>query len=186
MSAREGFVLGCRLLAIYFFMDFAVRVVDEFVFIVSPEAGGAERLYLPHFALPTLLLFAALLLWFYSPSWSQKAFPQLSSSDRPANDSRVPTTLVRLLAIYLIAGSVSTAVDFVIRVIARSSDVSGIFWSAPASWSDLGASFVWLVTGLLLYFGSDKLAGAVRGVGNAIADDLWRIKPEDNEPESKA
>src|SRR5687768_4567821 len=174
MSARDGFVLGCKLLAIYFFVDFAVRVVDEFVFIVSPEAAGAQRLYLPHFALPTVLLFAALLLWFYSPSWSQKTFPHPSPSHRRADVTAIPTTLARLLAIYLIAGSISVVVDFVIRVIARSSDtMGGIFWSRPASWEDFGASFVWLVTGLLLYVGSDRLTGATRGVGNAIADDLW-------------
>jgi hypothetical protein len=172
-------------MAIYFFIDFASRVIGEFVFIVSPEAAGSQRLYLPHFAQPTLYLFAAAILWFYSPAWSQKTFPT-SSAAQAAGSSVVPKTLARLLGIYLIAGSFSVVVDFVIRVIARSSDVSGIFWSAPASWSDFGASFVWLVTGLLMYFGADKLTGAVKGVGNAIADDLWRIKPEDDEPKTQA
>ena len=187
MSAREGFVVGCRLLAIYFFVDFAVQVVNEFVFIVSAAATGAQRLYLPNFALPTVLLFAALLLWFYSPSWAQKSFSIESSTHRAAGGADVPRTLVRLFAIYLIAGSIGNVVDFVIRVIARSSDnMGGVFWSRPASWEDLGASLVWLVTGFLLYFGSDKLTGAIRGVGNAIADDLWRLKPEDDESTHQA
>jgi hypothetical protein len=162
-------------------VDFAVRVVDEFAYIAGTGAPVGERIFLPHFALPTLLLFAALLLWFYSPDWAQKTFPNTTTAQRLVSSVDAPKILARLFAIYLIAGSISVVVDFVIRVIARSSDaMGGVFWSAPASWEDFGASFVWLVTGLLLYFRAEKLLGAVRAVGTAIGHDPSPIRSEDD------
>ncbi|MDQ2986614.1 MAG: hypothetical protein M3R13_07815 [Armatimonadota bacterium] len=185
MSARDGLVLGCRLLAIYYFVDAVVRVVEELVYVVG-LAREAEGLYLPHFAVPTVLLFAALLLWFYSPSWSQKAFPQSGVAQQPGGSADVPKTLVRLVAIYFLVGGVATVLDFMVRTLVRSAEPSGIFWSPPASWNDLASAFVWLVTGLILYCGGGKVTGAIKGAGNAIADDLWRIKPEDDEPKTQA
>ena len=195
MSARDGFVLGCRLLAIYLLIQaiggalhgsiYAGYVQEQFQ-LMRQYDGGDPGSSIAYLAIPTINFFSALLLWFYSPPLSENVFPNMGSAEVKGSGSELPRTLARLLAIYLIIGGITGLVAFMTNKAIEFGWLSGSYYSNPANWEDLTTSLVWLIAGLVLHIGAGRVLGGMKGVGNAIADDLWRIKPEDDEPKTQA
>ena len=188
MSARDGFVLGCRLLAIYFLVDGIVNVIHQLVYTMGLDPGreSTPYLYLPNMAVPTIYIFSALLLWIYSPQWAEKMFPVRLQSSQQAYDPTVSKTLTRLLAVYLILTGISSILDFFVKFLLKDRNEFAGVLSRPPTWDLLVWGMAWLVGGLVVYFGAGRVIGAAKHLGNAVADDLWRIKPEDDEPKTQA
>jgi hypothetical protein len=148
--------------------------------------GGEPSSDIAYLAIPTVNFFSALLLWFYSPPLSAKVFANMESAEVRGTAGELPRTLARLLAIYLIIGGITGLVEFMTNKAIELGWLSGNYYSNSANWEDLTTSLVWLIAGLVLHIGAGRVLGGMKGVGNAIADDLWRIKPEDDEPKTQA
>jgi hypothetical protein len=193
MSAREGFVLGCRLLAIYFLVNAIVGALQGYIYsdlmyqqfaLMEPSGKRAES-SLAYLSIPTVNFFSALLLWLNSPSLAKKAFPSSPQSEATAVALDIPRTFSRLLAFYLITGGIAGLADFAMKFF-FTGWTKDTFHSPPPGWHEFASSLVWLLAGIFLYVGAGRIFGGVKGVGNAIADDLWRLKPEDDESTPQA
>jgi hypothetical protein len=99
---------------------------------------------------------------------------------------QLPRILARLLAIYFIIVGIAGLVGYMTNKAIEIGLLSDSFYEDPPRWQDLTTSLAWLIGGLVLHIGAGRVMGGIKGMGNAIADDLWRIKPEDDEPETKA
>lgn len=187
MNAREGFVLGARLLAIYYLVQAVTGVVQQLVYMAGLEPGqeSTRYLYLPHLAIPTVYVFAAIFLWFKSPRAAERMFVARQSQPLASSGEVIAKTLTRILALYLIIVGLGSLADFCVGFAFRKEGAYLNLLARPATWNDLAVSLVWLIAGLITYVGASRVVGAVLQIGDAVADELWRIKPEDDEPKAK-
>jgi hypothetical protein len=148
MNAREGFVMGARLLAIYYLIAGAVGIVGQFVYVSGVDTGESTPfLYLPYLAIPTIYTFSFIILWIYSPKWAEKMFVVRPGQATEHAGDVFARTVTRLFSLYWVIGGVA---------------------------------------GIMIYLGTARVVGAIRHLSDAVADDLWRIKPEDDEPKTQA
>ena len=194
MSARDGFVLGCRLLANYLLIQSIAGALQGYVYfgymqqqfqLMGHYSGDSEHPF-AYLVAPAVNFFSALMLWFYSPPLAPKVFPTPTEISAEGSSGQLPRILARLLAIYFIISGIAGLAGYFANKAIEIGWLSGSFYESPPRWQDLTTSLVWLIGGLVLHIGAGRVVGGIKGIGNAIADDLWRIKPEEDEPETKA
>src|SRR5688500_15327414 len=98
MSARDGFILGCRLLAIYLLIQAITQALQGYVYLVYMHeqfqlmgrySDDTEQPF-AYLALPTVYFFSALVLWFYSPPLAPKVFPTMRDTVAEGSSGQLP------------------------------------------------------------------------------------------------
>ena len=187
MNAREGFVMGARLLAIYYLLSGVVGIVGQFVYVSGVDTGESTPfLYLPYLAVPTINIFSFIILWIYSPFWAEKMFVVRPGQATEHAGDVFARTVTRLFSLYFVIGGLAGIADFIVFAWMVSDSAYLQILTRSSTWNDLASSIVWLLAGLVIYLGTARVVGAIRHLSNAVADDLWRIKSEDDEPKTQA
>lgn len=109
-----------------------------------------------------------------------RAFPGMMQQGVAIDSVALQRVASYLLSMYFIIAGTAGIVDFIVRAALgpRRVEFFDIGVTVPV-WNDLAVTMARLVAGVAIH---RRITGAVKRVGDSVADTLWRIKPEELSP----
>ncbi len=190
MNKRDALEILLRAMAVYLIVDGLLRLVSAVSAVKSQAAilhssgiGEGWVQILPGFAYPVASFFAGVILWRMTQGIALRAFPGMLQQGVAIDSVALQRVAGYLLSTYFIIAGTAGTVDFIVRAALgpRRVEFFDIGVTVPV-WNDLAVTMAWLVAGVAIHIGFGRITGAVKRVGDSVADTLWRIKPEELSP----
>jgi len=190
MNKREALEILLRAMAVYLIVDGLLMLVHaagavktQAAILQSSGVGEGWMQVLPGFAYPVASFFAGVILWRMTQGIAHRAFPGILQQGVAIDSVALQRVAGFLLSTYFIIVGSAGIVEFIVRAVLGPRRVE--FWDIGVTvpvWNDLAVTVAWLVAGVAIHIGFRRITGAVKRVGDNVADTLWRIKPEDVSP----